>query len=800
MPLAIHTVTVIGAGTMGAAIAAHLANAGLTVYLLDLAPTDLTVQEQAAGLTLADRAVRNRIAQDGYTRMRKARPANLFTPAVADRIHVGNLEDDLATALAASDWVIEAIVEQLAPKQALLARLVPLLPPHAIVSTNTSGLPIHQIAAAQPADFQRRFLGTHFFNPPRYLPLIELIPTAATAPTVTATVQAFLEDVLGKGVVVCHDTPNFIANRMVSFILADLIAFAATEGYTVEEVDALTGPLLGRPRSATFRLNDIVGVDVWLQIAHNLHALIPHDDRRDTLLTPAYVEVMQTLVQHDFLGNKRGQGFYRTVADDQGAKQFWGLDLAAARHGAIAYLPPQQPTWPSVSATQRQPLAQRLPALTAADDRAGALLWHTLAHTLSYAAARIPEIADSLLDVDRALTWGYGWELGPFALWDALGVGPTVARMQREGIPVAAWVQRFLRDGNTHFYITDNGAPYIYDHARAAHLPIAQDPRVIEIAALRRRSAPLADNDAATLHDLGDGVLLLEFHTKLNILDLAVFPIVDAALEQLHGGATGLVIGNDGVHFSAGANLRAMLAAAETSDWQAIERLLLTGQRALQALRHAPRPVVAAPFQRALGGGAEMCLAAHRVVAHAETYIGLVETTVGLLPGWGGCKEMVRRHARPDLPDAGLTRVLQLLHQGQVSGSAADAQALGLLDTADQVTLHRGRLLHTARQAALTLMPNYTPPPATANVYAAGAAGLAALQPWIEQHTLPASHSRVIATHLAHVLCGGDGTAGWQDEQHFLDLERAAFIALLQTPATRARIHAMLTTGQPLQN
>jgi 3-hydroxyacyl-CoA dehydrogenase len=802
MPHGIETVTVIGAGTMGAAIAGHLANAGTNVYLLDMAPSSLTPEESAAGLTLDHPAVRNRIVQAGFGRMVKARPSNLFGTDIAARIHTGNLEDNLAEAVQQSDWIIEAIVEQLPPKQALMARLEQFAPAHAIISTNTSGIPITQIGSGRSDSFRRRLLGTHFFNPPRYLPLLEIIPTEETDPAITQRIRAFVEEVLGKSVVICHDTPNFIANRMVSYIMADLIAFAVENGYTVEETDALTGPLLGRPRSATFRLNDIVGIDVWAMIARNLHPLIPHDTNRDALIAPAYLDVLQTLIDHGYLGSKSGQGFYQTQTAPGGEKSFWALDLAAARDGEITYHPPQNPTWPSVEALQRQPLPQRLRNLVALEDRAGQLVWHTLAHTLAYAAARIPEIADSVADVDRAMEWGFAWELGPFAMWDALGVAESVQRMRGEGIPVAPWVTEMLEAGHSTFYRTHHKVREVYDVQSRGYVPLAQDPRIESIVALKTARPMVAENEAASLLDIGDGLLLLEFHSKMNALDSALFPILEAGINALHGNATGLLIGNDGPHFSVGANLRAMLADAEAGRWDAIDQLIAGGQRLLLALRAAPKPVIAAPFQRVLGGGAEICLASHRVVAHAETNIGLVEFNVGLIPGWGGCKEMVRRHVQPESPLEGLRHVLQLITQAKTSSSAHEAKTLGLLATDDIVVMRRDFLLHVARQTQEKMAPNFSPATTTNNVYAAGKEALSALQGEIEAERATGkflAHDALIASALAETLCGGE-TNGWRDEQHFLDLERHYFLQLIRTAPTQARIAQILATGKPLRN
>jgi 3-hydroxyacyl-CoA dehydrogenase len=802
MSHAINKVTVIGAGTMGAAIAGHLANAGVDVHLLDIAPTSLTAEESAAGLTLEHPSVRNRIVQAGFARMVKARPSNLFSAAVAERIHTGNLEDDLAAALQESDWIIEAIVEQLAPKQALMARLDELAPGDAIISTNTSGIPISQISAGRSDAFQRRFLGTHFFNPPRYLPLMEIIPTTATDPAITQRIRDFVEESLGKNVVICRDTPNFIANRMVSYIMADLIAFAVDNGYSVEEVDALTGPLLGRPRTGTFRLNDVVGVDVWAMIARNLHPLIPHDSDRDTLIQPSYLNVLQTLIDHGFLGNKSRQGFYQTQTTADGERSFWALDLAAAARGEVLYHPPQKPTFPEVEALQLQPLATRLAALVALPGRTGALIWHTLSRTLAYAAARTPEIAESLVDIDRVMEWGFAWELGPFAMWDALGVAQSVTRMEQEGIVVAAWVKEMLAQGHATFYRSHNGNRQVYEPQSASYVEIEEDPRIESIASLKARRPPVAENEAASLLDVGDGILLLEFHSKMNTLDSAFFPIIERAVDAIYGNATGLIIANDGPHFSLGANLRSMLSSAEAGDRQAVDDLITQGQRYLLALRAAPHVVVAAPFQRALGGGAEICLTSHRVVAHAETNIGLVEFNVGLIPGWGGCKEMVRRHVRAESPLAGLRHIMELVTQAKTSASAHEAKAMGLLAAEDRVVMHRGHLIHVARQTVLEMAPNFIPPATTKSVYAAGAGALAVLQAEIEAQREAGNflaHDVVIATALAQVLCGG-GAAGWRNEQDFLDLERQNFLQLIRTQATQARIRQVLAAGKPLRN
>ena len=464
MSRTISHATVIGAGTMGAAIAGHLANAGVSSHLLDVAPAELTPEEQAKGLSLDDPAVRNRVVQAGFERMTQAKPASLFSPEQAELITLGNVEDDLEAAAAQSDWIIEAIVERPRPKQELMARLEAVAPADSIISTNTSGIPIHIISAGRSEAFQQRFLGTHFFNPPRYLHLLELIPGPETDPSVVERMKAFAERRLGKGVVIAKDVPNFIGNRMFSYIQSSLLEYAITNGYSVEEVDLLTGPLIGRPRTATFRLLDVVGVDVAALVGENLYDLIPGDADRDILRAPLGTAALNTLLKEGLLGAKSGQGFYKTVRDGQGQRSFWGLDLQAAAAGKVDYVEPVRPSWASVETVKDEPLPERLRRLVAppgtaadspaADDGAGALLWHTLSRTLAYASKRLPEIADSPSDIDNAMKWGFGWEMGPFETWDALGVAATTARMAKEGLTVAPWVQDML-DGGHNYHLQD---------------------------------------------------------------------------------------------------------------------------------------------------------------------------------------------------------------------------------------------------------------------------------------------------------------------------------------------------------
>ncbi len=829
MSRTISHVTVIGAGTMGAAIAGHLANAGVSSHLLDVSPTELTPEEQAKGLSLEDRAVRNRIAQSGLERMTQARPASLFSPELAGLITLGNVDDDLEAAVAQSDWIVEAIVERPRPKQELMARLDAIAPADAVISTNTSGIPIHIISAGRSQAFQRRFLGTHFFNPPRYLRLLELIPGEQTDSAIVADMRAFAEKRLGKGVVIARDVPNFVGNRMFSYILSSLLEFAVANDYTVEEVDRLTGTLIGRPKTATFRLLDVVGIDVASLVGEHLYDMIPDDEDRDTLRGPLGTEVLMTLLQNGFLGAKSGQGFYKTVVDREGRKSFWGLDLQAASEGEVDYMQPARTNWPGVDAVRNAPLPDRLRGLVASrpagedgeetGDEAAGLVWHTLSRTLAYASKRVPEIADSPIDIDNAMKWGFGWEMGPFETWDALGVADTTQRMADEGLAVAPWVQEMLGKGHDSFYRSEESSGpgvsaasmQVYNPQTGQYESADDGDRVVSIPALKRGRGVLAGNSAASLLDMGDGVLLLEFHTKMNALDLEINSIADAAIERLHGSATGLVIGNQGGNFSAGANLLLIGALAQSGDTDKLDAAIKALQQMILQLRQAPKPVVAAPYQLALGGGAEVTMCADRIVAHAELYIGQVEVGVGLIPAAGGCKELIRRLISPHMktqnadPSSHLQRVFELVALAKVSTSAAEARQMGFLGPRDRVVMNSDHLLAEAKAEVLRMAEEgYGPPAVTGNIYAAGRDYLANLRVGIysmREARYITEHEAIIADQLAYVLCGGElSQPAWMDEQYFLDLEREGFKTLCGYPKSHERIWHMLKNGKPLRN
>ena len=806
MSYKIQKAVVLGAGTMGAAIAAHLANVGIPSFLLDIVPTELTSDEEGRGLTLKDRVVRDRIARQGLERCLKARPANLYHADLARLIRVGNLEDDFEC-VAEADWIIEAVIERLDIKQPLMARIDAARRPTAIVSTNTSGIPVHTIAEGRSESFQAHFLGTHFFNPPRYLRLLELIPTAKTDPEVVEFLHTFCEDRLGKGVVRCKDTPNFIANRILSIAGSIGLNFAFNEGYTVEEIDALTGPAIGRPKTATFRLNDLIGIDVLGHVSGNLYEAIPQDPWRDVLIDPKAEKIVGTMIERGWLGNKTEVGFYKKVTVE-GKRDFWPLDLETLEHRA-----PQKADFPSLKVAKgTEDLMERLAGLAFAEDRGGGYVWHLLSRLVVYAAQCIPEISDDILSIDRACRWGFMWELGPFETWDALGVRRTVERLQSEGVEIPAWVETMLNDGCESFYRREDGVlKEYYDPAARGYQTFPPDPREVSIDALRAEGRELERNDSASLLDMGDGVLLLEFHSKANSLDDDIFTMARAGLDLLEKDEwVGMVIGNQGKHFCAGANIFAIAVAAQQGEYGLIDEGIRGMQATLNRIRYSPKPIVTAPFGMVLGGGCEVVMASARSVAAAETYIGLVESGVGLIPAGTGSTAVVRRilssaMAVPQtLPHSFLLKAIEQLWQAKVATSAVEARAMQYLRAEDRIVVNPDHLLAAAKQEVLAMAEAGYTSPVPSLLYAIGRDGYHAVKVQLGQFQeagYASEHDVCVGTHLGHVLCGGELSGGqWVPESYFLDLERQAFVDLCKQPKTIERIWFMLQHNKPLRN
>ncbi len=803
----IHSAVVVGAGTMGAALAAHLANVGVPVTLLDIVPNKLKPEEEAAKLTLKDKAVRNRIVNEGWDRCLKARPANLMASDLGTLVKLGNLEDDF-DAIARADWIVEAIVENLKIKQDLMIRIDAVRKSEAIITTNTSGIPIKDISAGRSKGFKQHFLGTHFFNPPRYLKLLEIIPTADTLPAVVKFFAWFGEFRMGKGIVLCKDTPNFIGNRVAFGTGAFALNYILENGYTVDEVDALTGPLMGHPKTATFRLIDLVGVDVWEHVGVNLKDAIPHDKYAMPSLTAEKPnKLVRTMVERNWLGNKTKVGFYKEVRADDGKKEFWSLDLKTLEHGT-----PSKPRFDSVGkARDIEALGDRLKTILAESDRAAELVRALTYQGFQYASVIIPEVADSPKPIDDAVRWGFMHEAGPFEIWDMLGVKDTAARMKAAGFTPAAWVKDMLKAGCETFYkYRGDNKVGVYDVARQKYVPIPRSPGLTVLSDLKRAKKVVSENPGASLYDLGDGAVLVEFHTKMNALDEDIFAIANEALDRAEKEFDCVVVGNESENFSVGANIGLILMGAKSQQWEMLTQVVKRFQNLNMRMRYFPKPVVIAPAGLALGGGCEVTMHGSRVVAAAETYIGLVELGVGVIPAGGGTKEMMRRIINPGMRVPGvdifpfLQQVFVQIGQAKVATSAEEARQMGILGPADRVVINREHLLTEAKREAVHMAAAGYHPPAPELIYAGGRESLAALRigAWtFKEGKYITEYEGVIASKLANVMAGGDlSRPTWVSEQYILDLECEAFLSLCGEEKTQARLFNMLQTGKALRN
>jgi len=813
----IRNAAVIGSGTMGGGIAALLAGLGIPTVLLDIAPAELTPAEQEAGLTLQDIEVRNRIVEAGWKAVTRSRPPALLSKQSEQLITLGNLEDDFEL-LAGADLIIEAIVENLKIKRSLFARLEKVRADHTVIATNTSGIPVAALAEGMSEGFQGHLLGMHFFNPPRWLKLLEIIPHAGTLPEVTESMIHFGEEVLGKGVVICKDTPNFIANRMFSITNAYEVAYGFDHGYSIEEIDAITGDLIGRPKTAIFRLRDLIGNDVAAHVGSNLYELIPDDESRDVLQHEASVRVLESMLERKWLGNKTKVGFYKRVDQEDGSKEFWVLNPATMEHE-----PPKNPRFEFYSEGKKiQDLGERyrwIVEQTESDDvdeetrRLAEYLWETTANALGYASRRVPEIADRFVDIDLAMKWGFANEIGPFEIWDALGVKATVKKMEALGIAVASWVKKMLEGGHKTFYQVkkDEQVGY-YDLKSGEYQPLKQDPRILPIASLKaRKGAVQKSNASASLIDMGDKVGLVEFHSKANALDQDIFEMLAQAMDAAEADVfDALVIGNEGKHFCAGANVFLIWMAGQQGEWGQIEDQIAGMQDALMRIRYFPKPIVAAPHGMTLGGGAELSMACARRVAAAETFIGLVEMSVGVIPAGSGTKEMIRRVINPVMrienadPISVMQQVFEQIALAKVATGAFEAFEMGFFKPGDRIVMKKEHLLAEAKRAALSMVQEGYRPPMQERVYAAGRDVLAALRAavWgLCEAGWATEHDAVIANKLAWVLCGGDLTEpSWVPEQYLLDLERQAFLELCHEQKTIDRLQHMLETNKPLRN
>ncbi|GFO60001.1 3-hydroxyacyl-CoA dehydrogenase [Geomonas silvestris] len=792
----INKVAVLGAGVMGATIAAHLANAGIGVLLLDIVPGQPNDAEQARGLGLSDRAVRDRLAVQAIAGLGSLKPAPLYLPDYAANLEAGNLEDDL-TRLGECDWVIEVVLENLEVKKRLFAeKVVPNLKEGSILSSNTSGLSVNALAEVLPDAVRRNFLVTHFFNPPRYMRLMEMVPCRETDPAVTAFMAGFLAKKLGKGVVYAKDTPNFIANRIGTYAGAITGKHMEEMGLTVEEVDAITGPALGRPKTATFALWDLVGIDTVARVLDNSYEALPDDDEREVFRAPESIEKM---VAAGLTGKKAKRGFYkRETVNGESVKFYYDYRSAS-------YQQATSPKFASVQATKQiDDPAQRIRTLLEGGDQAAQFAWKTLRDTLIYTAKRIPEIADDVVNVDNAMKWGYNWELGPFEILDAIGVAVFVARAAADGVAVPELLQ-----GVERFYRREAGKEYFYDVASKTFREIERPASSVSLTLLKDAGRVIEKNSAASLIDLEDGVFCLEFHSKMNTIGGDTLSLIQKSIRRTEQDGVGLVIANQGGMFSAGANLMLLSMGIAEAAFDEIALLVKSFQKAMMAIKYARIPVVAAPHNLVMGGGCETCLHSDAIVAQAETYMGLVEIGVGILPAGGGTKEMALRAIK--LADEYETDVTPFLLKnyrniamGKVSASAAELYGMGFLRHGDGITLDPDKRIHDAKLKVLALAATYRPSRPVTGVKAPGRSIAASIktQLWnLKEGGFISEYDKYLASGIADVITGGDVPGGTLiSEEYLLDLEREMFLKFCGQKKTAERIQHMLKKGRALRN
>ncbi|MFD2673153.1 3-hydroxyacyl-CoA dehydrogenase/enoyl-CoA hydratase family protein [Marinicrinis sediminis] len=806
----IRRAAVLGAGVMGAAIAAHMANAGIPCLLLDRVPDERTEKERGRGYTLSDRSVRNRFAEAGLKRCLQTKPPAFFTPSHASYIQIGNLEDDLDQ-LKHVDWIVEAVIEKLEVKQQIWNRVASVWQKGTWISTNTSGIPIRDIASALPDVMQPYFAGTHFFNPPRYMKLLELVPGPGASAEIMTEMAFFCEERLGKGVIFARDTPNFIANRVGTYGMMMTIKAWLEQDCTLEEVEALTGTLIGRPKSATFRTMDLVGLDTFLHVCGNVMAQQPDEHDRKAFDPPS---LLTALAERGWLGEKAGQGFYRKQRT-AGTTVIEVLDVES-----LTYRKQVKPSSALLSEwKQIRPLEKRLQKMVQDDSRYGRMIWATLQPVLLYAVQKLGEITDRMTDMDQAMKWGFNWELGPFEIWDALGVGSVAERMRSEGLVLPDWLEARLRQNPAFSFYPDGidrkaNQPSTEMENAGVQFETARERQILRLSSTPRLTSNsevikvIKHNKDASLYEIGDEVACLVFHSPRQSIGAEVLSMIRESVDIVEHQYRGLVIGNEARHFCVGANLMLLLMEAQEEEWDEIEQMIHSFQQTMMKLKYCHRPVVAAPHSMTLGGGVEVCLPADQILLAPETYFGLVETGVGLIPAGGGCKEAVVRlsEGRPKgsdrLPE--LQRLFQHIAMAKVSSSGAEALESGLLRPTDRIVLNRDRHLYEAKQTVLQLDRQGYVPRTPKPIQVSGRRGCAILELAVyhmqQSHEI-SDHDAKIASKLAFVMAGGHVPEHTiVAEQHVLDLEREAFLSLCGEPKTQARMQHMLQTGKPLRN
>ena len=801
MKRTIKKVAVLGSGIMGSRIACHFANIGTEVLLLDIAPKELTVEEQAKGLDLSDKRVKNRIVDSSLQNAIKSNPSPVYSKSVLSRISTGNFTDNMKD-IASCDWVIEVVVENLEIKKSVFEQVEQYRKPGTLITSNTSGIPIHLMAEGRSDDFKKHFCGTHFFNPPRYLRLLEIIPTPYTDQEIIDSLMEYGDLYLGKTTVLCKDTPAFIANRVGVFSIMSLLHLVQKMDLTVEEVDKFSGPALGRPKSATFRTSDVVGLDTMINVANGLFQNAPDDEAKEAFILPDYVKKMQ---ENKWLGDKTGQGFYKKVKGKDGKSEILALDLKT-----LAYKPQQKVKYATLDETKKiDNLQERMRVYAKGKDKAGEFFRVSFAGLFEYVSNRIPEISDELYRIDDAMRAGFGWELGPFEVWDAIGVKEGIEIMEQHGKKPAQWVNDMLSSGNTSFYKIENGIKQYYDIPSKTYKIIPGRDSYIILDNIRPTKT-IWKNKGTTLTDLGDGILNLEFHTKMNTIDGEVLTGINKAIDIAEKSYSGLVIGNDATNFSAGANVGMIFMMAVEQEWDEVNMAIKMFQNTSMRIRHSSIPVVLAPHNLTLGGGCEFCLHADHVQLYAETYMGLVEFGVGLIPGGGGSKEFALRASdefkegqidQNILKDRFLT-----IAMAKVSTSALEAFELGYLQTGKfSITMNRDRLISDAKAKALELAnAGYSAPVPRKDIKVLGNSGLGMVYAGansMRSGNYISEYDQKISQKLGYVMCGGDLSAPTiVNEQYLLDLEREAFVSLCTERKTLERIQSIITGGKPLRN
>jgi len=804
----IRRAAVLGAGVMGSGIAAHLANAGIPVLLLDIVPPKLGEDDEKKGLTLEDPRFRNKFAMAGLEGIKKSKPAALYSKRYLPLIEIGNFEDDWHR-LAECDWIVEVVVERLDIKQQVFARVDEVRKAGSIVSSNTSGLSIAGMTEGRSEDFKQHFLVTHFFNPVRYMRLLELVAGEETKPEIVEFFTNFGRFRLGKGIVFGKDTPNFIGNRIGTYGIAATFKTMMEMDYQVDEVDAITGPAMGHPSSASFGTVDLVGIDVLAHVTNTIYEGCPEDEQREIFQVPDFIKKM---IENGSLGRKTKDkgGFYRMEKDESGKKTILVIDWKTGE-----YRPKERPDIPSLKkAKATHDVKKRLRDVVFADDRAGAFAWRLMRDTLAYSSMRFGEISDSIVDIDNALRWGYNWDLGPFEAWDVLGVAKVVKRMEAEGVKPAAWVTEMLAAGHETFYIESADGRQYYDPASKTYLEEPKPDTFLVLADIKRDEKKIVyGNKSASMVDIGDGIVCIEFHSALQP---RMNPIDDQIMDVMHKGLAiaerdfrGLVIHHQGENFSAGANLLMVLEGIQASQWTAIDEMIQQFQAMTRNLLKARIPVITSPFAFTFGGGCEITMGGDRVCAAAETYMGLVEVGVGLIPAGGGCWGMLERVLEgidePVLSNLPFIRTaFENIGMAKVATSGEEARDRKFLRPSDKVEINRDQQLWTAKRMAIAMAEEGYTPPLPKKLHLPGREGLATLEMMLHNMKLThwiSSHDEKIARHLGRILTGGDTTINdTVDEQTILDLEREAFLSLCGEPKTQDRISYMLVNNKPLRN